>query len=1320
MLAPAGPEAEFELSAWPPADASAIDLAGAYGGLAGVGYEYGPTFQGLKSAWRRGDELFAEVALPDASAVEGFGIHPALLDAAMHVALVGGTEGGEPVLPFVWNDVRLHAVGASAVRVRVTRPTSESLTLEVADASGRPVMSVGSVVGRPVSAQQLSAPGKDSLFRIAWTPSPLDARAEPEWTAWEDLPADGEPVTGTVVLTCAAMEGDVPAVVRAHTHRVLDVVQEWLAGERFAEATLAVVTHGAVATEDGAPVDITQAPVWGLVRAAQAENPGRFLLVDTDEPNGPLAALALGEPESAVREGRVFVPRLARVDASAARAPESWDPEGTVLITGGTGGLGALVARHLVADHGVRRLLLTSRRGPDAPGAAELSAELTGLGAQVAVAACDVTDGEALAELLAGIPAPHPLRGVVHIAGLIDNGLVGTLTPERLDAVLAPKADAAWHLHDLTRDLDLTAFVMFSSAGGLVLAAGQANYAAANVFLDALAQHRRAEGLPATAMAYGLWGVHTGMTREPDLAAERMEAQGLPALPPEQGLALFDAALRSGRPALVPLRVEPAVLRGRGEEIPALLRGLVRLPGSRRARAAAGGAADGLQQRLAGLDAAERDRVLVDLVRGQVAAVLGHASADAVEPDRAFQELGFDSLAAVELRNKLGAATGQRLPATLVFDYPTARAVADHLGASLTGAAAAVAGSAIVRTVEAAGRDDDPVAVIGMACRYPGGVSSPEELWRLVAEGVDAISEFPGDRGWDDDVYDPQPGTPGKTYARRGGFLDDAADFDSDFFGISPNDALMMDPQQRLLLETAWEAIERAGITPASLKGSSTGVFAGLMYHDYGLGEAAASAGGSLVSGRTSYVLGLEGPSVTVDTACSSSLVSLHLAAQALRSGECSLALAGGVAVMGTPGMFVEFSRQLGLAPDGRSKSFAASADGVAWSEGAGVLLLERLSDARRNGHPVLAVIRGSAVNQDGASNGMTAPNGPSQQRVIRQALANARLAAADVDLVEAHGTGTRLGDPIEAQALLATYGQDRPQDDPVWLGSIKSNIGHAQAAAGVAGVIKIVQAFRNRTMPRTLHVDAPSPHVDWSEGNARLLTEAREWAPNGHPRRAAVSAFGISGTNAHVIVEEAPPHQDEPASDRRRPVPALPWVLSARSRAALAEQAQRLLPSATEHDALDLAYSLATTRTAFEYRAALVGTDSDALLRGLTAVAEGRNAPAVMTGYTRRAGSTAFLFTGQGAQRLGMGRELYAAYPVFAAAFDAVAGELDVLLDRPLRDVVWGEDGGLLERTGFAQPALFAFEVALFRLVESWGVRPDFVAGHSVGEVAA
>jgi acyl transferase domain-containing protein/NAD(P)-dependent dehydrogenase (short-subunit alcohol dehydrogenase family) len=630
----------------------------------------------------------------------------------------------------------------------------------------------------------------------------------------------------------------------------------------------------------------------------------------------------------------------------------------------------------------------------------------------------------------------------------------------------------------------------------------------------------------------------------------------------------------------------------------------------------------------------------------------------------------------------------------------------------------------------------EPIAIVGMSCRLPGGVSSPAEFWRLLAEGRDAVGEFPVDRGWDlDGPCDPELGSPGTSYAREGGFLDGMAEFDSGFFGISPREALTSDPQQRLLLEVSWEALEDAAVDPLALRGSSTGVFVGVSFSDYVAalmapneeldGYRVFGAASSIVAGRVAYSFGLEGPTMTVDTACSSSLVTLHLAAQALRAGECSLALAGGATVLATPMIFTEFSRQGGMSSDGRCKSFAEAADGTGWSEGVGVLALERLSDAERDGHRILATIRGSAINHDGASNGLTAPNGPSQERVIRQALANARLTAKDIDAVEAHGTGTTLGDPIEAGALLATYGQEREQ--PLRLGSVKSNIGHTQGAAGVAGVIKAVMAMREGVLPKTLHVDAPSSKVDWKAGQVELLTEPLDWKPNGRPRRAGVSSFGASGTNAHLILEEAPAPA-APAGQEGEPQPpllggVLPFVLSAKVEPALRESASRLAAHVEANPGLepaDLACSLATTRPAFEQRAVVVAREREELLVGLASLARGGDAPNLAKGTARTEQRPAFLFPGQGSQWQGMAVELAESSGVFAARMDACEEALEPFVDWSLREVLREEAGEWLDRLDVVQPALFAVMVSLARLWQACGVEPSVLAGHSQGEIAA
>ncbi|MER5705855.1 SDR family NAD(P)-dependent oxidoreductase, partial [Micromonospora sp. NPDC002296] len=1379
---PGGPQGWSDLTTWPPPGATEVGTDDLYLNLAAQGYDYGPSFIALRSAWRRGEDLFAELALPETPAAEagGYGLHPALLDAALHT-LGLTTPAGEPSgadmppgygrLPFSWNDVALHAAGAAAARVRVSHTGTDSVSLLLADVTGAPIISVGSLVLRPVSADQLRVAGgggTESLFRIEW--APLALPAGPSTAGWAVVGdaaglADAVAATGTAVaaypdltaLAAALDEGadapgvlvvpfldppastDVPRAVAEVTHRALAVLQRFLADDRYADSRLVVLTRGAVATDADADLtDLAGAAVIGLLRSAQSENPDRFVLVDVDDATGSAAALvaAVGtdEPQVVIRSGVTAGARLTRVPALAEPPAAPFDGDGTVLITGATGTLGQLMSRHLVTVHGVRHLILTSRRGPAAEGVAELRAELAALGATVTVAACDVADRDAVAALLAGIPAEHPLTAVIHAAGVRDDGVISSLTPERMDGVLRPKVDAAWNLHELTAGLDLKAFVSYSSLAATAGGPGQGNYAAANAFLDGLAHHRKSHGLAALTLAWGLWADRSGMTTElDDVHLNRISRSGVAAMEAEEGLALFDVACRAPDAALVPARLDLAAMKAQfaGGAIPPLYRALIRTP--TRAAAAAGTGAS-LVQQLAALGDADRLAALVEIVRGQAAAVLGYPDPAAIEPRRAFSEFGFDSLTAVEMRNRLNNAFGMRLPATLVFDYPSPHDLAVHLGTEIAGTPVPVRPT----TATVAVGDDEPLAIIGMACRLPGGVWSPDDLWRLVADGVDAITDLPTDRGWDlDTLYSPDPDASGTFYARGGGFLGGVDRFDPGFFGISPREALAMDPQQRLLLETTWESFESAGIDPATVRGSSTGVFVGTSGQDYGslLAYSPEAAEGymltgmtsSVISGRVAYTFGLEGPAVSLDTACSSSLVALHWAGQALRRGECDMALAGGVMVMATPTAFVEFSRQRGLATDGRCKSFAASADGTGWSEGVGMLLVQRLSDARRQGRQVLAVVRSSAVNSDGASNGLTAPNGPSQQRVIRQALASARLSTADVDVVEAHGTGTTLGDPIEAQALLATYGQDRPADRPLLLGSIKSNIGHAQAAAGVAGVIKMVLAMRHGLLPSTLHVAEPSPHIDWDAGAVELLTETRRWPALDRPRRAAVSSFGISGTNAHTIIEQAPAAPaTAPAVVGEVPGGLVPCVLSARGDAALRGQARRLHGLAADRSDLTVAgigRALATGRSVFEHRAVLLAADRGGLLSALDAFADGQPSPAVVLG-TARGGRTAVVFSGQGAQRAGMGRELYAAYPVFAAALDEACAHLDPHLPRPLRDVLFATEGSadaeLLDQTAFTQAGLFAVEVALFRLAESYGIVPDFVAGHSIGEVTA
>ncbi|MDN3279523.1 SDR family NAD(P)-dependent oxidoreductase, partial [Frankia sp. RB7] len=1021
------------LEVWPPVGGEPIDLTGHYARLQARGYGYGPMFQGLVEAWRVGDVVYGRAVLAEAlwPSADEYGLHPALLDSALHVLTLAQVEGlgdGAVLLPFEWSEVSLVATGAQELRIRASVARSgegEALAvLQVTDGNGRAVVRLGGLRLREASDAQIREAARSEaqhLYRLEWRPVALseggaEALALPLIVGGDGALAKrlGLDHVDNIAAVVARLDeggatpaqivfdhlseptGSVLAATHATAARGLAELQGILSEVRLNETSVTWLTKGAVATgpDEGAG-GLSRAPLWGLVRSARAEHPDRRLqLVDVDVSLADAALLSkltstTSEPELALRRGAVVAPRLVHAGAGAGE-PRRLAASGTVLITGGVGELGSEVARHLVARHGLRHLLLTSRRGMATPGASELVAELKALGAQtVEIASCDVSDRAAVGAVLRSISPDRPLTGVFHLAALLDDGIVPALTVERLERVLRPKLDGAWHLHELTADKDLAAFVLFSSVAALG-SPGQANYAAANVFLDALAAERRHRGLAGQSLMWGLWEQRgVGMTAHLGRAElMRMRRQGVQALSLKLGLALLDAAQALPEAALIPIHLDIGVVQRQfSEDVPALYRALVR--GSLRRASTSSGDTNALRVRLVALASdAERQQALVELAQEEIAAVLALPGASSVPADAPLKDLGLDSLMAAEIRTRLSKRVGTKLPTTLAFDYPTARAMSRLLLEKLELARAPVRQEPRRAATASA---SESIAIVGMSCRTPGGPVSPESYWSLLERGGDGVGPLPG--RWSRDLLRRLEAVTG-WLTQEGGYVDAVEDFDAGFFGISPREAVEMDPQQRLTLEAVWEALERAGLQPEGLKESRTGVYLGSMGSDYGMHRSLEETTmwtttgklSSVLAGRVSYVLGLEGPAMTIDTACSSSLSAMHLACTALRQGECDLALAGGVHVMCTPIALVSMGAGA-VAPDGRSKSFSEGADGAGWSEGCGVLVLKRQSDAERDGDEILALIRGSAVNQDGRSQGLTAPNGPSQQRVIRAAL---------------------------------------------------------------------------------------------------------------------------------------------------------------------------------------------------------------------------------------------------------------------------------------------------------------------------------------------
>nr|WP_110808534.1 type I polyketide synthase [Mycolicibacterium iranicum] len=1173
--------------------------------------------------------------------------------------------------------------------------------------------------------------------------------------------------------TLRAAEADAPTLRILHvaavaadraasTESLLRMQHRVLAGTRrlFRAAVAAelrspiwLVTRGAQRVADSDTVSPDQSCLWGFGRAAALEHPrlwgglADLAVGDVDEWSRLIQRIATPggsaprEDQIALRDQALYVPRLVRCDGQSSTRSLEPRQEATYLVTGGLGSIGLEIAGYLAA-RGAKHVVLTGRRAPSDAARRRIDSLSEQYGCEFRVIAADVADLHDVARLLVTVQAElPPLAGIVHAAGELGTTPLSGLTDAEVDRVFAGKVWGAWHLSKAAADLKLDFFVSTSSIASIWGGFGQTAYGAANAFLDGLAWRLREQGVAGVSVNFGPWSAGLADAESRALLDQR----GVRTLSPEGALAGLADVIATGSAQGVVADIDwsrflPLYQQAGRRSFLAELEREVPTEAVAAGRTA-------LVDRLATAPVQQRKRLLTDYVREAVAEVTRVDAAE-IREDAGFFDLGMDSLMAVELRRRIEAGLGADIPVTLVMDHPRISDVTEYLLGDVLGLNEQ-SRSTTQPASERATHTDEPIAIVAVSCRFPGA-PDPEAFWEVLSGGVDAIGEIPEDRFDIDDFYDPDPDAPGKTYTRFGGFLDGIDGFDPEFFGISPREAVWIDPQQRLVLETVWEGLERAGYAPAALRGSRTGVFVGVAANEYAHLLATESVdkiepyfitGNAInaISGRVAFALGLEGPAVAVDTACSSSLVAVHQACQALRSGDCDLALAGGVNVLLSPVTVIAASRARMLSPAGRCKTFDASADGYVRGEGCGMLVLKRLSDAERDGDRICAVIPGSAVNQDGASSGLTVPNGGAQQRLIGTALARAGWAGADIDYLEAHGTGTPLGDPIEAQAAGAVYGAARDANRPLLMGSVKTNIGHLESASGVAGLIKVVLSLQHETLPQSLHFDTPSPHIPWEALPVRVVDRAIPWHANGRPRRAGVSSFGFTGTNAHVLVEEAPqqpaiglpePGPESTADEGPRPdvqePPAEVLALSARSPEALVQLARRYETWLTTHPDVDLAdvcRTAGTGRSHFEHRAAMVVDSVRHAREVLADLAQNRMRPGAVRGECADPPKTAWLFTGQGSQYPGMARELFETEPVFAETVTRCVEAVDGILPRGLLEVMFATDresGKLLRHTSFAQPALFAVEMGLARLWQSWGIEPDVVIGHSVGQYAA